>query len=73
MFTNPELHWQIARQQQRERRRNAEQWRLLHSSPQPTWLSQRIRWLLRQLGRWLIRMSQPPPQTDRCQHERLTP
>jgi hypothetical protein len=73
MFPNPELYWQIARQQRRESMRDAEQWRLSQSSPQPTWLSQQIRWLLRQLGRWLIRMSQPPKRTDRCRHGRLTP
>ena len=73
MFLNPELYWQIARQQRGERMRDAEQWRLSHSSRQPTWLSQQVRWLLCQLGSWLIHMSQQPQQTDRCQHGRLTP
>jgi hypothetical protein len=65
MFHYAELLWQIAKEQNRERLRDAEQWRLSHSSRQPTWLSQ-------QLLRWLIHMSQQPQQTDRCQHGRLT-
>ncbi len=68
-----ELYFQIAKQRNKEMVRDAEQWRLLHSSPQTTWLSRQSRRLLRQLGHWLLRIGQPQQQTDRCQHEQLVP
>jgi hypothetical protein len=69
-----ELLWRVAKERTKDMIRDAEQWRLLRSSLQPTWATQQIRGLLCQLGYWLIRIGRPQrQQTDRCQHEQLIP
>lgn len=70
----PELLWRVAKERNKDMMRDAEQWRLLRSFPQPTWPTQQIRGFLYQLGCWLIRIGRPQrQQTDHCQHERLIP
>ncbi|MDY7078571.1 MAG: hypothetical protein SXV54_16780 [Chloroflexota bacterium] len=71
---HPELLWMIAKERNKDMMRDAEQWRLLRSFSQPTWLTRQIRGLLCQMGCWLIRIGRPQrQQTDLCQHERLIP
>ncbi len=69
---HPEPFLRVARERAKDMMRDAEQWRLSRSFPQPTWSAQQSRGLLCQLGCWLIRIGWPQrQQTDRCQHERL--
>ena len=64
--------WRVARERNKDMMCDAEQWRLSHSSPQPTWPAQQIRGLLCQLGWWLDRIGRlQRRQMDCWQHERL--